>query len=290
MEASRPVLSNKWVSPAYMPIDAELLRQLYTDECLTISQIAARLGCGETTIVRRLRRFAIPARPRGPRPGAGTPSWGRLPSPIGWSPQIAWAVGVIATDGCLGRDERRLTVTSKDFDFLAAVRECLGVRAAVTRYQNGPGRSCFHLQWGDRELYAWLRHVGLTPAKSLTLGPLAVPDEHFADFFRGCIDGDGSILVYTDRYHAVKNERYVYERLYVSLVSASRPFPEWIQATVDRLIGVTGVIGIKLTPGRRPVWRLRYAKSESIRLLHWMYYAPTVPCLARKRAKAEQFM
>jgi hypothetical protein len=139
-------------------------------------------------------------------------------------------------------------------------------------------------------MHAWLRSIGLTPAKSLTLGPLAVPDEYFADFFRGCIDGDGSILVYTDRYHAAKNERYVYQRLYVSLVSASRPFPEWIQMTVGGLLGVSGVIETKTTPARRPVWLLRYAKRDSIRLLHWMYYTPSVPCLARKRAKAEQFM
>ena len=139
-------------------------------------------------------------------------------------------------------------------------------------------------------MHTWLRSVGLTPAKSLTLGPLAVPDAHFADFFRGCVDGDSSVLVYTDRYHASKNQRYVYQRLYVTLVSASRPFPEWIQATIRRLVGVAGVIETKSTPGRRPVWLLRYAKRESIRLLHWMYYAPNVPCLARKRAKAEQFM
>jgi len=35
---------------------------------------------------------------------------------------------------------------------------------------------------------------------------------------------------------------------------------------------------------------LRYAARESLDLLHWMYYAPDVPSLARKRAKAEPFM
>ncbi len=116
------------------------------------------------------------------------------------------------------------------------------------------------------------------------------PRRIFADFFRGCVDGDGSVLVYTDRYHAAKNERYVYQRLYVSLVSASRPFPEWIQTTVRSLLGVAGVIEMKPKRDRRPVWPLRYAKRESIRLLHWMYYSPSVPCLARKRARAERFL
>ena len=49
------------------------------------------------------------------------------------------------------------------------------------------------LSWRDRALYVWLSEIGLTPAKSLSLGPLAVPDQCFADFFRGCIDGDSSV-------------------------------------------------------------------------------------------------
>jgi len=36
--------------------------------------------------------------------------------------------------------------------------------------------------------------------------------------------------------------------------------------------------------------KLRYAKAESMRLLAWMYYAPAVPCLYRKRTKAEGFL
>ena len=117
-----------------------------------------------------------------------------------------------------------------------------------------------------------------------------MPDEVYADFLRGCIDGDGCIHVYTDRQHATKSARYVYEHLYVSLVSASRPFLEWIQASTRRLAGVSGSIHNSGGKGQRPIWALRYAKAESIRLLVWMYWAPDVPCLARKRDKAEKFL
>src|SRR5262249_30353533 len=44
------------------------------------------------------------------------------------------------------------------------------------------------LSWRDRALYVWLSEIGLTPAKRMSLGPLAVPDQCFADFFRGCND------------------------------------------------------------------------------------------------------
>ena len=119
---------------------------------------------------------------------------------------------------------------------------------------------------------------------------LSVPDEYFADFFRGCIDGDGTILVYTDRYHIAKNERYVYERLYVSIVSASRTFIEWLQTSVSRLTGISGSMEVRHHEHAHSVWKLRYAKAQSIRLLAWMYYSPSVSCLDRKRARAERFL
>lgn len=132
--------------------------------------------------------------------------------------------------------------------------------------------------------------IGLMPRKNLRLGALSVPDAWFRDFLRGCIDGDGSIAVYTDRYHVPKNERYVYERLYVSLVSASRPFIEWIRDTAMRLRGIRGSVTVRIRAGCSPVWCLKYGKRESLDLIRWMYYAPDVPSLARKRARAERFL
>lgn len=268
--------------PWSVPVDAELLRRLYVDERLTILEIATRLGCRGTTILRRLRRFEIQARPRGPRVTSSRSS-------LAWSPELAWAIGLIATDGNLSPDGRHLSIPSKDLDLLESLRSCLGLQNRVVERVNGKGH-IYRLQWGDRGFYDWLLSIGLTPAKSLTLGPLVVPDEYFADFFRGCIDGDGSILVYTDRYHAAKNERYVYQRLYVSLVSASRPFVEWIQRTVRALVGIQGVVNVKKKQGYRPLWVLRYAKTESLRVLRWMYYSPHVPSLSRKRHVAAPFL
>ena len=46
---------------SYVLIDSEMLKRLYVDERLTAEEIAARLGCGQITILRRLRRFGIPA-------------------------------------------------------------------------------------------------------------------------------------------------------------------------------------------------------------------------------------
>ena len=262
-------------------IDPGLLKRLYVDEALSIVAIAGRLGCADNTILRRLRRAGIEVRPRGPipkSPGAG----------IAWSAATAYAVGLMATDGNLSGRKGHLSLVSKDADLIETFRRCLRLEAPIAQIRSVA--SIHHkVQWYDRALYDWLLRVGLTPAKSRTIGPLAIPDDLFADFFRGCIDGDGSVLAYTDTHHAARRPQYVYERLYLSLVPASRQFIDWIKASLGRMVGVAGAI-YRSDSIDRPLWVLRYAKAESIELLRWMYHSPDVPCLARKRATAVKFL
>jgi hypothetical protein len=264
--------------------DPEVLRQLYVRDGLSAADIATKLGCSGATILRRLRQLGVDVRPTGPVPYSRAEVLG-----IDWSPEIAYALGLMATDGNLARRRSQLSLVSKDLDQIETLRRCLRLNARIFRVRSLTG-FLYKVQWHDRGLYDWFLGVGLTPAKSRTLGPLTVPDPLYADFFRGCIDGDGCILVYTDRYHATKSPSYVYERLYVSLVSASRPFLEWIRVNTRRLVGVSGAVHNSAGKGQRPIWALRYAKQESLRLLGWMYYSADVPCLARKRLKAEKFL
>src|SRR5712692_9034448 len=86
---------------SYDSIGPELLKRLYVDERSTAAEIAARVGCAPITILRRLRRFGIPTRPRGPSHQAKT-----LNGDTKWSPNLAYAVGLIATDGNLSGDGR----------------------------------------------------------------------------------------------------------------------------------------------------------------------------------------
>jgi len=264
-------------------IDPSLLKRLYLDESLSIVAIAARLGCADNTILRRLRSTGVQVRPRGPIARRRAESIG-----IDWSPATAYAVGLMATDGNLSGRKGHLSLISKDADQVETLRRCLHLEAPISQIRTTTGVH-HKVQWCDRGLYDWFLGVGLTPAKSRTIGPLAVPDSVFADFFRGCIDGDGSVLVYIDRYHVPGCSNFVYERLYVSLVSASLQFLDWIRASVNRIVGTVGAIH-RGGPRDRPLWTLRYAKAESIRLIGWMYYSPDVPALGRKRDRATRFL
>ena len=274
-----------------MLIDPEVLRRLYVDERLTTGEVAARLGCGATTVARRLRRFGISARPRGPSPGHAFERGTATPyRRTHWSPETAYVVGLIATDGNLSGNGRSVSITSKDLDLLETVRACLGLRTEMSPVKGGYGTTCYRVQWSDCRFYRWLLGIGLTPAKSLTLGPLDIPHEYFADFLRGCIDGDGSIVTYVDRYNTPKSPAYVYTRLFVSIVSASPRFVEWMQTRIQSLRGLSGSLMIRRSAGRRDMWCLRYAKRESLAVLRWIYYAPELASLGRKRDIAAPFL
>jgi hypothetical protein len=269
------------VDPPRARLSEQWLRALYVAGRMTLAQVAREAGVSATTVSRRLRDLHIDARPKGPIPPASSVS-----AAISWTPELAWVVGVIATDGNLSRNGRGLCVTSKDLDLLETVRRCVGAGSRI-RPVTGGYAPAYRLQWTSRRFHCWLTAIGLTPAKSLTIGALHVPDRYFADFVRGCIDGDGSIVTYVDRYNVRKNPRYVYDRLFVSLASASAEFLRWIRSTVARVLGPSGHLTVTRAAHRRDMWRLRYGKRESFRLLQWMYYSPDVPALRRKREHAD---
>lgn len=266
-------------------IPADALRQSYVDEGWTIEQLAQHYRCGETTIIRRLRDLHIEIRPRGPKPGSQT---NFLYDNLRWSAALAYAVGIIATDGNLSKDGRHLAIPSKDLSMLETIKRCLDLDSRISSEIRW-FRVYYRLVWSDVAFYHWLLSIGLTPAKSKTLGALTVPDNAFPDFMRGVIDGDGSIRVYQDKWNEFKNPKYVYDRVYIVISSASYPFLRWLQETTSRLGGIEGaIIQRKLHPGHSQQWELKYAKKGSLKLLRWIYYAPGLPALERKRSIAMQ--
>jgi hypothetical protein len=197
-----------------------------------------------------------------------------------WSPELAYVVGLIATDGCLSPDGRHIDFTSKDLELVEAFKRCLGLQNRIGVKSSGSSqRRYYRVQFANVRFYRWLVELGLTPRKSKTLGPLQIPDEFFVDFLRGCLDGDGNIRVYSDPKFPTS------QRLYVRFISASFAYTCWLQQNIQRLIGVRGYI----QPTRKS-YELTYAKQASKILLARLYYQPGIPCLQRKRVLAEEFL
>ena len=208
----------------------------------------------------------------------------RGPKPKGqvslvWSPQFAYAVGLLTADGCLSKDGRHIDLTSKDKVQVQLFKKCLGLETKLGLKYSGAGNLAYHTQFGDVLFYNFLLSIGLSPAKSKTIQSVAIPKEYFIDFLRGYFDGDGSSYSY---YDPVFKKSF---RFYVSFISASPPFIHWLRKEIESLVGIRGFVA---------GWRdksyvqLKYSKKEAVLLCRRMYYSTDIPCLRRKRFKVQK--
>jgi hypothetical protein len=200
-----------------------------------------------------------------------------------WTPNKAYAVGLITTDGNLSKDGRHIVFVSKDKTLVKLFRQCLSLKNKISvktsGFSKGKGKY-YSTQFGNREFYKELLAIGLCPNKSKVLTELRIPNHYFPDFLRGHLDGDGTFKVYNDP--AFPNCR----RLYTVFVSASKKHLFWLRSKILELYGIDG----RLRPATR-AWCLTYAKEASKKLLLVLYYKKDdLPVLLRKRRLIEDFL
>src|SRR5712692_2087943 len=108
-------------------------------------------------------------------------------APMEWSPDLAYAVGLLATDGCLASDRNQVFFTSKDLDLIKTFLGCIERPARLYAKRGQTGSLAFQVNVYGRPFYAWLRSIGLHPRKSMTMGAVAVPERLFIHFARGLL-------------------------------------------------------------------------------------------------------
>jgi 6-phosphofructokinase len=196
-----------------------------------------------------------------------------------WNANLAYAIGLIATDGCLSSDGLLIDLTSKDKEQLSNFSKCVEVNFKIGNKWNQKGDACLRIQFKNRIFYDFLLSIGLTPKKSLTMGKLKIPSKYFFDFLRGCFDGDGCFYSYWDpRWRS----SYMF---YLTFSSASKNHIDWLRDELKNRLYVLGHIG---KDGKSSTFQLKYAKKEALEIIKEMYYNPKVVCLSRKRIKIER--
>lgn len=202
-----------------------------------------------------------------------------------WTSDLAYCVGLIATDGCLINDGRHINFTSSDIQLVKLFKKLLNRKNRIAyKTSSTSKKKCPFIQFGDVAFYKWLLNIGLIPKKSLILGSLLIPDKYYADFIRGCFDGDGSIYSYMDPRWASSH------MFYISIVSCSKKFIDWMRKKCLELFKINGHISIGKIKNRHNLYQLRYAKNESLVLINNMYYDSQVPCLIRKKDKIKSIL
>ena len=90
----------------------------------------------------------------------------------------------------------------------------------------------------------------------------------------------------------IKNPKYIYRRIFVRFVSASKKHIEWLQSQVIKNLKVKGRIHTAKPSkeGRANLYVLKFGKKESLTLLSQIYYSPKIPLLKRKRVVYKKFL
>ena len=200
---------------------------------------------------------------------------------IRWSPDFAYGLGLLVTDGCLYRRGTYVNFTSKDKELIEHFLKAfsLSCRVGKKSSRSKQEKKYFFVQFGDIRFGAFLQGIGITENKTKTIGELAIPEKYFFDFLRGHLDGDGCTYSYFDpRWRS----SFMF---YTVFVSASKEHIEWLRSLIFKKLGIKGHV---TKNGNGAVHQLKYAKKESLKILKKMYYSDDVLCLSRKREKIRE--
>lgn len=196
-----------------------------------------------------------------------------------WNSNLAYAIGLLATDGCMSRPEfgYLIDLTSKDKEQLKNYCLCLGIPLNIGKKYSGLKKEYYRVQFKNRLFYEFLLRVGLTPAKSKTVGPLKIPSKYFFDFLRGVFDGDGYSYSYWDKRW---KSSFMF---YVGFTSASPAFIDWLRNNIESRLRVKG--HITSSNSKSSCLQLKYAKESSYKIFKRMYQDKNCVRLSRKYLK-----
>lgn len=200
---------------------------------------------------------------------------------IEWSSDFAYAIGLLTTDGNLSPDGRHIVFTSKDMELIDNFQRTLGIKYHIGKKASGSNKKkrYFVIQIGDINFYKFLLSIGLMPRKTKIIEKIAVPDEYFFDFLRGHFDGDGTFYSYWD---SRWRSSFMF---YTVITSASKKHIDWLREKITEAAGTKGHITKSKNDS---LYQLKYAKSESLKLLPKIYYNENIICLKRKYSKIEK--
>jgi len=200
---------------------------------------------------------------------------------IEWSSNFAYAIGLIASDGCLHKDGRHIDLVSKDLQQILNFKTALRLENKINPSGRGGEleKNYHRICFGDKNFYLFLNSIGLTHAKSRTIQKVEVPDVLFPDFLRGLFDGDGS-------FYSTWDKRWPNSLVYrMSFASASKEFIAFLKQKLLDLYNISSYFH-----KGKGVWEVICIKAPSRKLVEVMYYAEDILFLSRKYDKIKNIL
>lgn len=121
-----------------------------------------------------------------------------------WSPEMAWVLGLIFSDGTLKKTRPYFRIYQKEPEVLNKIKTLMKCNVKLIHrkknsYKGVVSGDLFTLQIYNQKSYDDLLKLGLKPDKSLDIEFPQMPPEYVRHFIRGCWDGDGSVYIERER-------------------------------------------------------------------------------------------
>lgn len=182
----------------------EKLESLYFDQKKSLEDIANEYSCSRQMIRSHMKKYGLIRRKQ---------SYARLEAIkkgkflrftyddsnenvfSEWSPGMAWALGLLFTDGNVSPG--RVSLSSVDLELLEKVKKLLNSSKPIHKVIQSYDKSKYIYRFDitREKLVEDLNKFGLHQKKSLNMTFPDVPQEYTRHFVRGCWDGDGSIFI-----------------------------------------------------------------------------------------------
>jgi hypothetical protein len=267
----------------------EVVRRYEAGESSSV--IGAAMGRGRSVIVGTLRRQGIARRGRS-ESLRGCHRRYTLDEACFESvdtPEKAYALGFIATDGHVNPDSLRIALQRRDVAVLgffqrllrsdAPISDCAEAREIKIGGQKSPGEKTYFssaICFCSRRLAESLCGLGMGGDKTFAVCPWDGPDSLLPYFWAGAVDGDGSVgFKRAAGRRSQGRVRFCGNRQMVD------GFREFIRAT----LGLTATA----TPHEK-IWEVCYGGNRRARLVAGLLYRDTPWALERKRARAMEII
>lgn len=191
-----------------------------------------------------------------------------------WSPQMAYVLGWIFTDGNIPQKENMFRITSTDIEHLRNIADLFTDNATITirkwrKQEHANHKPAGTLSINRADMAKKLKKYGLKPAKSKDVKFPEVSKEYLGDFIRGVFEGDGHIGL-----------KKPYKSPRINFTSGSYDFVLGLAKSIENAIGLKSSIH----QCKRGVCSINYYSEEAMfKLFNLMYSgAPDNMILKRK--------
>ena len=207
------------------------LIELYVDKKNSLGDIAKLYWVSRTAIYKKLKKYGIKQRSKS-KARLEAQKQGKLPQQFfdinedffsSWSPEMAYVLGLIITDGCISRGGT-VSLCINDKELLEKVKEAMRSTHKIEPSKHQRNLYIFH--FARENMVKDLERLCVVPKKSLTVKFPEVPQTYLSDFIRGVFDGDGSVLF------KKKSKNFP---LVTKFFSGSKDFIEKLEAKLQEL-------------------------------------------------------